>query len=221
MTFRLHLLAGLLVSAPVVAVIPVQEPEQAKVVDFSTEVFPFLSDNCVSCHSKTTRKGGLNLESPADILKGGDSGAAAEPGKGNESMLLKAAMHEDADSAMPPRDNKVKAKNLSPQQIGLLKRWIDQGAKAGSSVARDLKWQQLPPHLRSIYTVSASGDGRFVACSRGNELFVYQVSTGRELFRTTAHKDEVQSLCFSRDGRTLFSGGFRELKVWKKTGDAV
>ena len=221
MTFRLYLLAGLLACAPVVAVIPVQEPEQAKVVDFSTDVFPFLSDNCVSCHSKTTRKGGLNLESPADILKGGDSGAAAEPGKGNESMLLKAATHEDADSAMPPRDNKVKAKNLSPQQIGLLKRWIDQGAKAGSSVARDLKWQQLPSHLRSIYTVSASADGRFVACSRGSELFVYQVSTGRELFRTMAHKDEVQSLCFSLDGRTLFSGGFRELKVWKKTGDAV
>jgi WD40 repeat protein len=219
--FRLHLLAGFLVSASGFAVIPVQEPERGKVVDFSTEVFPFLSDNCVSCHSKTTRKGGLNLESAADILKGGDSGAAAEPGKGNESMLLKAATHEDADSAMPPRDNKVKAKNLSPEQIGLLKRWIDQGAKAGSSVARDLKWQQLPSHLRSIYTVSASADGRFVACSRGSEIFVYQVSTGRELFRTTAHKDEVQSLCFSPDGRTLFSGGFRELKVWKRTGDAV
>ena len=219
--FRLHLLIGLLACIPAFGVIPVQEPEQAKVVDFSTEVFPFLSDNCVSCHSKTTRKGGLNLESPADILKGGDSGAAAMPGKGQESLLVKAAIHEDADSAMPPRDNKVKAKNLSPQEIGLLKRWIDQGAKEGSSVARDLKWQQLPSHLRSIYAVSASADGRFVACSRGNEIFVYQVSTGRELFRTTAHKDEVQSLCFSPDGRTLFSGGFRELKVWKRVGEVV
>ena len=220
MISRLSLIAGLVVCGPVFAAIPVQEPDPAKVVDFSTEVFPFLSDNCVSCHSKTTRKGGLNLESPADILKGGDSGAAAEPGKGGESILVKAATHEDADSAMPPRDNKVKAKNLSPQQIGLLKRWIDQGAKAGSRVARELKWQQLPSHLRSIYAVSASADGRFVACSRGSELFIYQVSTGRELFRTTAHKDEVQSLCFSPDGRTLFSGGFRELKVWKTTGDA-
>lgn len=219
--FRLRLLSALLACTPGFAVIPVQEPEQGRLVDFTTDVLPFLSDNCVSCHSKTTRKGGLNLESPADILKGGDSGAAAEPGKGHESMLLKAATHLDADSAMPPKDNKVKAKNLSPQQIGLLKRWIDQGAKAGSSVVRDLKWQQLPSHLRSIYTVSASADGRFVACSRGGDIFVYQVSTGRELFRTTAHRDEVQSLCFSPDGCTLFSGGFRELKVWKKTADAV
>ncbi len=214
-------LAFFFVCAPLSAVIPVREPEASKVVDFSTDVFPFLSDNCVSCHSKTTRKGGLNLESPADILKGGDSGAAAAPGQGAESLLVKAAIHEDAESAMPPRDNKVKARNLSPEQIGLLKRWIDQGAKAGSSQSRELKWQQLPPHLRSIYAVSASADGRFAACSRGNQIYIYEVSTGREVFHATAHSDEVQSLCFSPDARLLFSGGFRELKVWKRTGEVV
>ncbi len=122
---------------------------------------------------------------------------------------------------MPPRDNKVKAKNLSPEQIGLLKRWIDQGAKVGTSQVRELKWQQLPPHLRSIYAVSASADGRFAACSRGNQIYVYEVSTGREVFHATAHSDEVQSLCFSPDARFLFSGGFREMKVWKRTGDTT
>jgi WD40 repeat protein len=202
------------------APIPVQEPPPERAVDFLADIAPFLADNCVSCHSKSTHKGGLNLETAADILKGGDSGPAAIPAKGAESPLLEAARHADADAAMPPRDNKVKAKNLTPAQLGLLKRWIDQGAKPGRAVVRELKWQPLPPHLRSIFAVAVSPDGRFAACSRSNRLFVYDTLLGREVFRTEAHPDQVQSLVFSPDGGTLVSGGFRELKLWKREASA-
>lgn len=197
------------------ATIPIQDPPAAQSPDFLEDVFPFLSDNCVACHSKSTRKGGLNLETPADILKGGDSGPAAVPGKGMESLLVKASTHEDADSAMPPRDNKAKAKNLTPAQIGLLKRWIDQGAKPGKQRVREVKWQALPAHVRSILTVAVSSDGRWTACSRGTQLFIYENGTGREVFRTDAHQDQLQALAFSPDNRSLASGGFREIKLWK------
>jgi WD40 repeat protein len=187
-----------------------------KAASFESDVFPFLSDNCVSCHSKSTHKGGLNLETPEAILKGGDSGPSVVPGKPQESLLLKASTHEDPDSAMPPRDNKVKAKNLTPAQIGTLQRWIELGAKAGRARAQELKWRPLPSQLKSILAVASSADGELAACSRGSEISVYQTATSALLFRAQAHQDQVQALAFSPDGRTLLSGGFREIKVWQR-----
>ena len=58
---------------------------------------PFLSDNCLSCHCQTTTKGGLNLETPALMLKGGENGPSIVPKKGAESLLLQAAAHLDDD----------------------------------------------------------------------------------------------------------------------------
>ena len=198
------------------ATIPVKDLPAGKSVDFNADVLPFLSDNCISCHSKSTRKAGLNLETPKDILKGGDSGASVVPGKGGESLLLKVSTHEEEDTAMPPKDNKVKAKNLTSEQLGVLKRWIDEGAKEGKAFVRELKWQPLPAHLRAILAVATTQDGRFVACSRGNQVFVYDTATGQQVFRGEAHADQVQSLAFSPDGKFLVSGGFREMKVWRR-----
>ena len=198
------------------AVIPVEQLSKDKAASFESDVFPFLSDNCVSCHSKSTHKGGLNLETPEAILKGGDSGPSVVPGKPKDSLLLKACTHEDPDSAMPPRDNKVKAKNLTPAQIGTLQRWIELGAKAGRARVQELKWRPLPSQLKSILAVASSADGELAACSRGSEISVYQTATSALLFRAQAHQDQVQSLVFSPDGRTLVSGGFREIKMWQR-----
>ena len=194
--------------------IAVTEPAPGRKADFAADIAPFLSDNCVSCHSKTTHKGGLNLENPEAILKGGDSGPAAVPGKGSESLILKVSTHEDPDSAMPPRDNKVKARNLTPAQLGLLKRWIDQGAKGSAAVSTVLNWKALPAHLRSILSVAVSADGELAACAKANQILIYRLPTAQLLFRTEAHRDQVQSLAFSPDGSQLVSGGYREMKVW-------
>jgi WD40 repeat protein len=222
-TMRRYLIPAFVVTMPLsalAATIPVKDLPAGKSVDFNADVLPFLSDNCISCHSKSTRKAGLNLETPKDILKGGDSGASVVPGKGAESLLLKVSNHEEEDTAMPPKDNKVKAKNLTPEQLGILKRWIDEGAKEGRAFVRELKWQPLPAHLRAILAVATTQDGRFVACSRGNQIFVYDTATGVQVFRGEAHADQVQSLSFSPDGKFLVSGGFREMKVWKRESGA-
>jgi len=50
------------------------------------------------------------------------------PGKSGESRLLKLAAQQD-DPVMPPPDNKAGAKSLAPQELGLIRLWIDQGAK--------------------------------------------------------------------------------------------
>src|SRR5688572_6985837 len=109
--------------------LPVAELQRETPVDFEKEILPTLKDNCLACHNTTKAKGGLNLETPKLILKGGDSGAGLVPGKSGESLLFKAAAHLDPELIMPPTENKANAANLTPEQLSLLKLWIDQGAK--------------------------------------------------------------------------------------------
>jgi WD40 repeat protein len=199
------------------APIPITEPGQATPVDFDRDIQPFLSDNCLSCHCQTTTKGGLNLETPELMLKGGDTGAAIAPKKGSESLILQAAAHLDDDLIMPPRDNKAKAKNLTPEQLGLLKRWIDQGAKTSPKTERVVHWQPLADSLGAIFAVAVTGDGQFAACARENQIFIYHVPSGRLVDHDATHRDQVNALAFSPDGTVMASAGYRQVKLWRRT----
>jgi len=88
---------------------------------FESNVRPLLVDRCYKCHSETTTKGGLRLDSRAAFLKGGDTGAAIVVGKPDESLLVEAVRHQNG-LAMPP-DGK-----LSEVQIAALAEWIKAGA---------------------------------------------------------------------------------------------
>lgn len=203
------------------APIPVAQIKHPGEVQYESEVLPFLNDNCLACHCKTTTKGGLNLETRELILKGGDSGPALVPGDPDKSLLLTAATHADPDTAMPPRDNKAKAKNLSSEQLALLKLWIQQGAKIPPRSERVLKFQPIPAHLKGILAVAVTGDGQFAACARANQLFIYHLPTSSLIFSEPVAKDQISSLAFSRDGKRLASGSFREVKLWGVSGETL
>jgi WD40 repeat protein len=196
--------------------LPVAELKRSEPVNFDGEILPFLSENCLSCHCKTTTKGGLNLETPELMLKGGENGPAVLPGKAAESLAFQAAIHKDADLAMPPRDNKAKAKNLTPEQLALLQLWIDQGAKVSPKTERIVQWQTLPANLNPIFAVAVTGDGQFAACSRANRLFIYRLPSARLVFQTEAHRDQINAIAFSPDGTIAATGGYREVKLWRR-----
>ncbi|MDA1052739.1 MAG: PSD1 and planctomycete cytochrome C domain-containing protein [Planctomycetota bacterium] len=92
-------------------------------VDYLREVKPILHERCFACHGALKQEGGLRLDTGSQIRQGGDSGAAIEPGKSSESLLVARVAAESADERMPPE-----GKPLTPDQIELLKRWIDGGA---------------------------------------------------------------------------------------------
>ncbi|MEQ1858645.1 MAG: c-type cytochrome domain-containing protein [Chthoniobacteraceae bacterium] len=196
--------------------LPIAALTSTEPVDFEREVRPFLNDNCLACHCETTTKGGLNLETPELMLKGGESGAGIVRGKASESLVLQAAAHLDADLVMPPRENKAKAKNLTAEQLGLLKLWIDQGAKPSAKVERVIAWQPLPGNLNAIFAVAITADGQFAACARANRLSIYHLPSGRAVWSEVAHRDQVNALAFSPDGMLLASGGYREVKLWRR-----
>src|SRR5688572_12211518 len=100
-------------------------------LDYYRDVFPFLKANCISCHNKTMSKADLDMETPESMKKGGESGPALMPGKSAESLIVQAALHQN-DMEMPPANNKSGAVNLTTAEIGVLKQWIDEGAKSSA-----------------------------------------------------------------------------------------
>lgn len=207
--------------------IPISVLKRDEPVDFDREVLPLLRQNCLACHNASDAEGDVVLESVESIVKS----EAVVAGKPDESSLLTLSAHLD-DPVMPPEDNEVKAKNMTPDQLGLIKLWIAQGAKpSAAGGAAKVEFAALPPGVNPVYALAMSADGQFLAAGRANQIFVYRVPGKRLVDRVTdpdlvksspynrpgiAHLDIVQSLAFAPDNETFVSGGFRNVKIWKK-----
>lgn len=233
-TFALGCVASFLFRTPCFAQpIPIASVSRPTPVSFDKEILPILQRNCLACHSANAASGKLVLESPATMLKGGESGPAIVAGKGAESLLLKVAARLE-DPVMPPANNKVAAKPLTSEELGLVKLWIDQGATGTglAGVFSPERWRPLPTNVKHpVLAVAVSPDGQFAACGRGNQICIYHAATGQLVTRLTdpalasathgdaAHRDVVQSLAFNAQGDMLASGGFRTAKLWRYPRD--
>ena len=81
------------------------------------KVQALLDVQCVKCHGPIEQKGGLELDTPQAVLKGGEDGVVVVPGKPEESPLfLKLA--EGVDAHMPPK------KQLSQSEREAIREWI-------------------------------------------------------------------------------------------------
>ncbi len=206
---------------------------QSSPLDFANHVQPVLQANCVACHNQHKSEGGLNLESFEWMMKGGDSGPSLTVGKAMESEILKRVTAED-DSLMPPADNTVGAKHLDAAQIEMLQAWINTGALAGTANAMTrLQWKAIPDSVRPMYAMDTSTDGQTVVASRGNQVTVYRwpsITGAADTFslvdpavqaqlQSTApatHLDLIQSIAVSPDAMRIATGGFRDVKIWRR-----
>lgn len=91
---------------------------------FNSTILPALETHCFSCHSKAADSiaGGLELDSPAGMLRGGDSGPMFKAHDVEHSHLLKMLQHRDGQPAMPPEDR------LPDELIAAFEEWIKLGA---------------------------------------------------------------------------------------------
>ena len=97
---------------------------------FATDIKPIFDASCVKCHGEQKPKAKLRLDSLEATLKGSENGKVLEPGKSEKSVLVLNIAHlGDEDDFMPPPKNKLGLKKLTDEQIGLVRAWIDQGAK--------------------------------------------------------------------------------------------
>jgi hypothetical protein len=93
-------------------------------IDFLKDIQPILASRCYECHGEKKQKAELRWDVKSIALKGGEHGAPITPGKSAESLLIQLVSGlKGADLRMP-----AKGDPLTPEQIGVLRAWIDQGA---------------------------------------------------------------------------------------------
>ncbi|MDG1174146.1 MAG: hypothetical protein P8M67_07610, partial [Opitutales bacterium] len=112
-------------------------PKADEAVDFTSHVLPILEDRCLSCHKEPYEKNGRTIQPKAGlalntyelVMKGNLDNTVVTANDVEDSYLHEVlTLDEDDDMFMPPKGGP-----LEPEQIAVIKRWIEEGAKASAS----------------------------------------------------------------------------------------
>ncbi|MBC8245677.1 MAG: hypothetical protein H8E20_14955 [Verrucomicrobia bacterium] len=184
--------------------------------DAAKRAMHLLRDHCIRCHNAKKTKGDLNLTKRALALKGGGDGPALLPGQAAQSRIIR-FLQPDSDPHMPPK------KQLDDKQIAALGQWIDAGAEwlpaellIEAKRLDPAKLGQLPGGYRPVFAIALSPDDQQLAAGHGNVVTVHNVAEKDQppLAKLTGHRDAVQSIAWSADGKRLATGGFRKVLLW-------
>ena len=102
-------------------------PAFGETIDFHKDVASILREYCAGCPNDIDLEGEFSVKTFKTLMKGGESGAAIQPGKADGSLLIK-AVTKKVKPYMPPR----KEPQLTTQHIATLTAWINSGAKGPS-----------------------------------------------------------------------------------------
>ena len=206
-------------------------------ITYQDHVSPLFESACNSCHNADKAKGGLDLSSYPNMLKGGSSGGAVEPGNPDGSLLYKLVSHQE-EPFMPHKKDK-----LADAQVALVAKWITGGlletksstAKKKKKAAFDLGFVAvtdgkpegplpMPEHLLLEPVVSTDRAGGtsalasnpwapIVAVAGQKQALLYHTETLELLGVLPFERGFIESLTFSRNGQLLIAGGGRGGKV--------
>jgi WD40 repeat protein len=207
-------------ATPSLKPIEVRVPSRKQPVSYAKEISDILENKCIGCHGAALSENRLNLESVAAMRKGGRRGRALVPGKADDSLMFKLAAHR-MEPVMPPSD-KPANKPLTAEELGLLKSWIDAGAKDDSSQTAASRSEEpepnvlgdLPPGVQPINAIDMTSDGARVAAGRAHVVQITGVDSGLEIVSLGGHQDIIQSLRFSPDATLLAAGSYQKITIW-------
>ncbi|PYU67609.1 MAG: hypothetical protein DMG49_18215 [Acidobacteria bacterium] len=118
-----------------------------KPVYFNSEIRPILSDACFTCHGpeEESRQGNLRLDIKENMFADRGGYRIIAPGSSAASRLYQRISSTDKTSRMPPAST---GRSLTPKQIELFRKWIDQGAKWQSHWAFDPPKRPAIPEVK-------------------------------------------------------------------------
>ena len=200
-------------------------------VSFRREIAPILQQKCVACHGPDKTKGGFQLHTFAVLMKGGESKApSVTSGQPARSKLLELIATQDADDRMPQKDDP-----LTPTQIALIERWIQEGAAFDGSdpnlaLSALIPAAPLPeppsayPRPVPVLALAFSPDGGELAVGGYHEITLWNPTDGKLLRRLKSVAQRTYSLAYSPDGQWLAAasgtpGRLGEVKLFEvRTG---
>jgi len=135
-------------------------PCDPNVVYFSKDILPLLQSNCAKsgCHDAITHEEGIILDNYANVM----ASRILKPYKVNDSEIIEVITENDSDDRMPP----APAQKLNNDQIALISKWIQQGAKelvcdenAGQCVTTNISYSGFVAPLLTTYCVGCHSGG--------------------------------------------------------------
>ena len=109
-----------------------------ELIDYRRQIRPLLSNSCYACHGpdRANQENDLRLDVRDHAIT-----SAISPGNADESEIIRRLLSED-EERMPPSDSTRTP--LTPEQVALVKKWIDQGANFSEH------WSYSQPDLPSV-----------------------------------------------------------------------
>ncbi|MEI6324564.1 MAG: c-type cytochrome domain-containing protein [Gemmataceae bacterium] len=199
-------------------------------VDFNKEIWPILEAKCAFCHSGNVKEGQYDMATSQALVKGGKRGVALVAGKPEESNIYMMSGRMKKPH-MPLKSEEP----FTPNELALVRLWIEQGAKMPTEQRQKPKVViSAPPKLvQPIHGVAVAPDKKTVFAAVANRIVEVDAKEGKVLrafrdeslpaekdpLKNPGHLSLIESMALSPDGLTLATGAYQEVSLWDvKTG---
>lgn len=192
-------------------------------VSFNDKIAPIFQERCVPCHNARNAKGQYSMATYSATLSEGQSGPAIIPGEPEASDLYNFVV----DGWMP-----FETDPLEPEQIALIKKWIQLGARLDTSADPDAPLLQLMPRVPQpeppqtyaapipVTALSIDDSNTFLASSGYHEVLIWKLDSLQLNRRISNVAQRVYGVDFHPEGQLIAvasgtPGRMGELKVFE------
>lgn len=120
-------------------------------IDFSRDIQPLFRTHCIDCHGPQQQKNGFRLDRRRDAMRGGTA-TMIGPGSADSSRLYLRLIGNRVGMQMPPDGP------LDPEQVKLIKTWIDQGAGWPDAASGEIPSPPPDPQATRMIEALRMGD---------------------------------------------------------------
>ena len=197
-------------------------PPARQPIVFDRDIRPILETSCLRCHGPPKPKSHFRLDNRDSALRGGDNNTNdIVPGDSLGSLLVHYVARQVPDMEMPPIG---RGESLTPQQIGLLRAWIDQGVTWNTTNQAPPLVLNFEPTLRWIGVHGDQSEYRELEGMKGgfgggvDDVLFSQQTGPNEKFTLEGHaivpdQDFRLKLAWDETDRGFLHAGFEE---WRK-----
>src|SRR5687767_4665071 len=144
-------------------------PNVQEAVVYADIIQPLFESKCYTCHNAKKKKGGLRLDEPEFILKGGKDGEVIKPGNPEQSDMIKRLMlPRSQEDHMPPKEKP----QLKESEIALIHWWISTGASFDKKTKELEQPESIKPillDLQNIQEIKTFPDVPAIAVEKAND----------------------------------------------------